>query len=48
VPYVVASEIFGAAVNLFNTTYAIGKDPVTSVVSTSTPFLFHGGDRFCF
>ncbi len=47
-PYVVASEIFVAVENLFNTTYAVGKDPVTGVVSTGTPFLFHGGVRFRF
>jgi outer membrane receptor protein involved in Fe transport len=48
VPYVVASEIFVAAENLFNTTYAVGKDPINSVVSTGAPFLFHGGVRFRF
>jgi len=48
VPYVTSSEIFVAVENLFDTTYAIGKDPVTGVVSTGTPLLFHGGVRLRF
>jgi iron complex outermembrane receptor protein len=48
VPFVMASEIFVAVENLFDTTYAIGKDPATGVVSTGAPLLFHGGIRFRF
>jgi outer membrane receptor protein involved in Fe transport len=48
VPYVAASEVFVAVENLFDTTYAVGKDPATGVVSIGAPLLFHGGIRFRF
>jgi outer membrane receptor protein involved in Fe transport len=47
-PFVAASEIFLAVENLFDTTYAVGKDPATGVVSIGAPLLFHGGVRFRF
>jgi outer membrane receptor protein involved in Fe transport len=47
-PYVAASEVFVAVENLFDTTYAIGKDPSTGVVSIGAPLLFHGGLRWRF
>jgi outer membrane receptor protein involved in Fe transport len=47
-PFVAASEIFLAVENLFDTTYAVGKDPTTGVVSIGAPLLFHGGLRFRF
>jgi outer membrane receptor protein involved in Fe transport len=47
-PYAAASEIFVAVENLFDTTYAAGKDPATGVVSIGTPLLLHGGIRFRF
>ena len=47
-PYVAASEVFVAVENLFDTTYAVGKDPATGVVSIGAPFLFHGGIRWRF
>ncbi|MGH8070905.1 MAG: TonB-dependent receptor plug domain-containing protein [Candidatus Entotheonellia bacterium] len=47
-PYAAASEIFVAVENLFDTMYAIGKDPATGVVSIGAPLLFHGGIRFRF
>jgi hypothetical protein len=43
-----ASEVFLAVENLFDTTYAVGKDPATGVVSIGAPLLFHGGIRFRF
>jgi hypothetical protein len=43
-----AGEIFLGVENLFNSTYAVGKDPVTGLVTTGTPRLVHGGIRFRF
>jgi outer membrane receptor protein involved in Fe transport len=47
-PLTMAGEIFLGVENLFNTTYAVGKDPVTGTVTTGTPRLVHGGIRFHF
>jgi hypothetical protein len=47
-PGVAASEVFVAVENLFDTIYAVGKDPVTGVVGIGAPLLFHGGIRFRF
>jgi outer membrane receptor protein involved in Fe transport len=47
-PYAAASEVFLAVENLFGTTYAVGKDPATGVVSIGAPLLFHGGLRVRF
>jgi iron complex outermembrane receptor protein len=47
-PYAAASEAFVAVENLLDTTYAVGKDPATGVVSIGAPLLFHGGIRFRF
>lgn len=47
-PLASASEIFLAVENLFDTTYAVGKDPATGVITTGTPLLVHGGLRFRF
>lgn len=47
-PGVAASEVFVAVENLFDTIYAVSKDPVTGVVSIGAPLLFHGGMRFRF
>ena len=47
-PYVAASEVFVAVENLFDTTYAVGKDPTTGVVSVGAPLLLHGGIRWRF
>lgn len=48
VPKVSAGEVFLGVENLFDTTYAIGKDPSTGVVTTGTPLLVHGGVRLRF
>src|SRR5262249_48296268 len=32
-----AGEVFLGVENLFNSTYAVGKDPVTGLVTTGTP-----------
>ena len=47
-PFAAASEVFIAVENLFDTTYSVGKDPATGVVSVGAPLLFHGGIRFRF
>jgi outer membrane receptor protein involved in Fe transport len=47
-PLATSSEVFLAVENLFDTTYAVGKDPATGVVSIGAPLLFHGGIRFRF
>jgi outer membrane receptor protein involved in Fe transport len=47
-PYVAASEVFVAVENLFDITYAVGKDPATGVVSVGAPLLLHGGIRWRF
>ena len=47
-PLAAASEVFLAVENLFDTTYAVGEDPATGVVSVGAPLLFHGGIRFRF
>jgi outer membrane receptor protein involved in Fe transport len=47
-PFAAAGEIFLAVENLFDTTYAVGKDPATGVVSIGAPLLLHGGVRMRF
>jgi outer membrane receptor protein involved in Fe transport len=47
-PLAMAGEIFLGVENLFNSTYAVGKDPATGLVTTGTPRLVHGGLRFQF
>ena len=47
-PKVSLGEVFLAVENLFDTTYAVGKDPSTGVVTTGTPLLVHGGIRLRF
>ena len=47
-PLTRAGEIFFSVQNLFDTTYAVGKDPGTGLVTTGTPRLVHGGVRFRF
>jgi hypothetical protein len=41
-------EVFVAVENLFDTTYGVGKDPTTSIVSIRAPLLFHDGLSFRF
>jgi outer membrane receptor protein involved in Fe transport len=48
IPKASAAELFLAVENLFDTTYAVGKDPSTGVVTTGTPLLVHGGIRIRF
>jgi iron complex outermembrane receptor protein len=43
-----ASEVFLAVENLFDKTYAVGKDPATGLVTIGMPLLVHGGLRFRF
>ena len=47
-PLTTAGEIFLSVENLFDTTYAVGKDPGTGLVTTGSPRLVHGGIRFRF
>ena len=47
-PLVTASELFLGVENLFDTTYAVGKDPSTGLVTIGSPRLVHGGLRFRF
>jgi hypothetical protein len=47
-PLVAAAELFVAVENLFDTTYAIGKDPAPGVVSIGAPLLLHGGIKLRF
>jgi iron complex outermembrane receptor protein len=47
-PLATAGEIFLAVENLFDSTYAVGKDPATGIVTTGSPRLVHGGMRFRF
>jgi outer membrane receptor protein involved in Fe transport len=47
-PLAMAGEIFLSVENLFNSTYAVGKDPATGLVTTGTPRLVHGGVRLRF
>ena len=48
VPKMSAGEVFLAVENLFDTTYAVGKDPSTGLITTGTPLLVHGGVRVRF
>jgi hypothetical protein len=34
--------------NLFDSTYAVGKDPTSGLITTGTPLLVHGGVRVQF
>lgn len=47
-PYLTASEMFLSVENLFDTTYAVGKDPATGLVTTGSPRLIHGGIKMRF
>jgi outer membrane receptor protein involved in Fe transport len=47
-PHAMAGEIFLGVENLFDSTYAVGKDPATGLVTTGSPRLVHGGIRFRF
>ena len=47
-PAAMAGEIFLGVENLFDSTYAVGKDPATGLVTTGSPRLVHGGIRFRF
>jgi hypothetical protein len=47
-PLTTAAAIFLGVENLFDTTYAIGKDPATGLVTTGSPRLVHGGIKFRF
>ena len=47
-PLATAGEIFLGMENLFNSTYAVGRDPATGLVTTGSPRLVHGGVRFRF
>jgi outer membrane receptor protein involved in Fe transport len=47
-PLTTAGELFLAVENLFDSTYAVGKDPATGIVTTGSPRLVHGGLRFRF
>ena len=47
-PLITASALFLSVENLFDTTYAIGKDPATGLVTIGSPRLVHGGFRFRF
>ncbi len=47
-PLMTAGEIFLGVENLFDSTYAVGKDPVTGLVTTGSPRLVHGGIRWRF
>jgi iron complex outermembrane receptor protein len=47
-PIAPASEVYVAVENLFDTTYSVGKDPATGVVSIGIPRLVHGGLRWRF
>jgi len=47
-PLTTAGEIFLAVENLFDSTYAVGRDPATGLVTTGSPRLLHGGLRFRF
>ena len=47
-PLARSGEMFLGVENLFDSTYAVGKDPATGLVTTGTPRLVHGGLRFRF
>jgi outer membrane receptor protein involved in Fe transport len=47
-PLATAGEVFLSVENLFDSTYAVGKDPATGLVTTGSPRLIHGGIRFQF
>jgi outer membrane receptor protein involved in Fe transport len=47
-PLTTAGEIFLSVENLFDTTYAVGKNPGIGLVTTGSPRLVHGGIRFRF
>ena len=47
-PLMTAGEIFLGVENLFDSTYVVGKDPATGLVTTGSPRLVHGGIRWRF